>query len=71
MLYQSNEMQIDLNEQILEYDPSEYSLKERVSAIMISGSLRIEFNSDVEININLIKSSKVNSFGLMCKLILN
>jgi len=30
---------------------------------MISGSLRIEFNSDVEININLIKSSKVNSFG--------
>lgn len=30
---------------------------------MIPGSLRIEFNSDVEININWIKSSKVNSFG--------
>ena len=29
-----------------------------------SGS-RIEFNSDVEININLIKDSKVNSFGLL------
>jgi len=52
LLYQSNEMQIDLNEQNLEYDTSEYSLKERVSAIMTSGSLRIEFNSDVEINIS-------------------
>jgi hypothetical protein len=30
---------------------------------MTSGSLRIEFNLDVEINISLIKSSKVNSFG--------
>jgi len=39
------------------------SLKERVSAIMTFGSLRIEFNSDVEINMNLIKSSNVNSFG--------
>ena len=32
---------------------------------MTFGSLRIEFNSDVEININLIKDSKVNSFGLL------
>jgi hypothetical protein len=32
---------------------------------MTSGSLSIEFNSDVEININLIKDSKVNSFGLL------
>ena len=40
-------------------------MKERVSAIMTSGSLRIEFNSDVKINMNLIKSSKVNSFGFV------
>ena len=34
---------------------------------MTLGSLRIEFNSDVEISMNLIKSSKVNSFGFDIK----
>ena len=58
MLYQSNEMRINLDGQIPGICPSEYSLKERVSAIITSGAVRIEFNSDVEININLIKRFK-------------